>query len=761
MKSALAGAPIVTITGPGGVGKTRLALQVAHRTARSFPGGVWFVELADVTDPAAIALVIAESMKIADQSSTDTVGVVLRHLSDRRALVILDNCEHLVDAVAGLASALVKRAPDLRIILTSREPLAVAGEHVVSVPPLSVPEPGEGGRGGSEAVELFEQRASAASPGFVVDVGNADDVARLCRRLDGIPLAIELAAVQVRNLSIPEIVHHLESSGGLLTAKVRGVDVRHQTIEAAMRWSYDLCTPGEQQIWVRLSYFNGSFTLDSAVSICAFAGVDDSQARESILGLISKSVIDRLDDGDRYRLLEPIRQFGRRLLSPPNGEHAVDESELAARHLRHYAEVVAVSERMWRSGTGQIDAANSVMMQMSNIRQAIRTGFDRDIDARKAGEIVTGLWHRWISGLAREGQYWFDRVLTSPAELSAKTLWLKGWIALAQGDPQAAVPVLAEAADRSLTDGDRVMTGYVTQAQASAAMFTGRLEESARLYEEAVSIFDSLQLWDAVHLLALAQQSWIHLVLGDLERSRALASILRRRSDEIGEVWALSWGQWVSAVDCWKTGELNTCADLLRRSLRSKRALSDLTGIAFALEVFGWLECDRRNWVHAAQLFGANRSIWGPIGNPLFGFDQYLDMHHDYSVLLEEELGIETFDAELARGATMTVNEVLDLILSQSGREVRDRGRTHPDGARGAKEGRNRGRPKATGELTPREWQVAALIAEGASNAQVASDLVIAPRTAETHVENILVKLGFTSRSQVAGWYYEHRELDT
>ncbi|WP_213935145.1 ATP-binding protein [Rhodococcus sp. B50] len=770
VKSALATTPIVTITGPGGVGKTRLAIQAARRVARSFPGGVWFVELADVTDPTAIAMVVAEAMRIADQSSADTVEVVLRHLSDRRALLILDNGEHLVDAVAALAGSLIRRARDLRIIVTSREPLAVAGEHVVSVPPLAVPELDDGGlvsddAAGFEAVELFEQRASAASPGFVVDAGNIDDVVRLCRRLDGIPLAIELTAVQVRNLSIAEIAHRLESSEGLPTAKVRGVDVRHQTIEAAMKWSYDLCTPGEQQTWIRLSYFAGSFTLDSAVTICTFGSVNETQVREWILGLITKSVVDRLDDENRYRLLEPIRQFGRRLLSASSDERVVDESELALRHLRHYADIVAVAERAWRSGAGQVDAANSVMSEIPNIRQAIRNGLERDIHAAVADDMITGLWHRWISGLAREGQYWFDRLSTSPAELSAKSLWVKGWIALAQGDPRAAIPVLDEAAERAAADNNPILTGYVTQARASAAMFTGRFDESARLYEEAVSIFDTVELWDSVHLLALAQQSWIHLVLGNLERSRSLGVILRRRSDEIGEVWARSWGDWVNAVDLWQTGETDPCAELLRRSIRSKRSLADLTGIAFALEVFGWLECDRGNRVRAARLLGANRSLWGPIGNPLFGFDQYLEIHHEHVDILEKDLGIERFDAELARGAKMKVNEVLDLVLrapdraSAGSSPAQGSGLAHPEGAgTGNTGGKSRGRPKAAGVLTPREWQVAALIAEGSSNAQIAADLVIAPRTAETHVENILVKLGFTSRTQVAGWYHANTD---
>jgi len=308
----LASSRMLTLTGVGGVGKTRLALRVAAEARRTFPQGVWFVELASLRDPMLLPHTVANTLELR-QVSADPATDLAAYLEDQQLLVVLDNCEHLTEAVAILASKLLAAAPGLRILATSRHILGVEGEQILTVPPLSTPE-GEVAAGDAthyESVKLFADRAAAVAPDFEITEANRAVVVELCRQLDGIPLAIELAAVWLRILTPGQILDRLEDRFELLAGDRPAVPARQQTLDATVGWSYDLCSPAEQQLWARLSVFSGGFDLDAAEDVCSGEGIDRDEVLDLVASLVNKSIIVRhvaTDDSTAwYEILEIVR----------------------------------------------------------------------------------------------------------------------------------------------------------------------------------------------------------------------------------------------------------------------------------------------------------------------------------------------------------------------------------------------------------------------------------------------------------------------
>jgi non-specific serine/threonine protein kinase len=314
-KRLLSVARLVTLTGVGGVGKTRLALRVAANARRAFDDGVWLIELGELHDLELLADTVVADLGLREQSSDPALELLAEHLADRRVLLVLDNCEHLVEAAAVLAEMLLRRCPDLRILATSHEPLGIGGEAVMRVLPLTVPDPDRPpalqGLPGYDAITLFAARAEAAAPGFVLSEANQVTVTRICQRLDGLPLAIELAADRLRVLSPQQILDRLSDRYRLLTAGSRDAPARQQTLKLSIDWSYDLCEPVEQQLWARLSVFAGGFELDAAESLCTgFLAPQD--VLDVVARLVDQSILIREEAGAvaRYRLLESLRDYG-------------------------------------------------------------------------------------------------------------------------------------------------------------------------------------------------------------------------------------------------------------------------------------------------------------------------------------------------------------------------------------------------------------------------------------------------------------------
>jgi non-specific serine/threonine protein kinase len=336
-------ARLVTAIGPAGVGKTRLARRAAADVATRFTEGACFIDLSEVRDPGLLASEVAVALRLPGQEEAQArqPGAVLDYLRGRELLLILDTCEHLVDACAAFADSVLRAAPGVTVLATSRQPLDVPGEHTYPVPPLPVPDDVSADRdeaAADDAVELFAQRAAAVLPEFTVTPDNRASVVRLCRRLDGIPLAIELAAVRLRALPLPELADRVEHGFSVLTASRRGTTARHKTMRTAVEWSYELCTAAEQALWARLSVFAGSFDMAMAEQVCADESLPADEFFEALIGLVDKSVVlrDQRVSG-RYRLLDTLREFGAEKLAEA-GLEAVFADRLAARRVAGSAE---------------------------------------------------------------------------------------------------------------------------------------------------------------------------------------------------------------------------------------------------------------------------------------------------------------------------------------------------------------------------------------------------------------------------------------
>jgi predicted ATPase len=309
-------ARLVSLVGPGGVGKTRLAVRIATDLGRAFPTGTWLVELADVRDPALVSNAVMAALDLRDQTATEPVALLRSYLRDKQLLLVLDNCEHVLDAAARVIDDVLRAAPGVRVVATSREPLSVPGEHVLPVPPLELPSPhgqslAEASR--SEAVRLFVERAAAAAGSFQLTDANRTAVVEVCRRLDGLPLAIELAAVRARALSPDQIRDRLSDRFDLLTGGSRAALPRHQTLRTAIEWSYDLLAPAERTMLMRLRVFAGRYSLDDVEAVCCCDDLPAGQALDLLSSLLDKSLVGKQDAAGVawYRLHETMREFAR------------------------------------------------------------------------------------------------------------------------------------------------------------------------------------------------------------------------------------------------------------------------------------------------------------------------------------------------------------------------------------------------------------------------------------------------------------------
>src|SRR5215469_9262976 len=392
VRQALTEARLVTVAGPGGIGKTRLALQAADGARRAFRDSAWLAELGGLRDPALLAPEVARSLGLTDRSARWAVAALSGHLQGKQMLLVLDGCEHLADACAVMADELLRGCLGLRIIATSRHVLGVAGEVTIAVAPMTVPAEqcvvGPEELLGYEAVQLFAGRAAAVLPGFVLDAGNGPAVAGICRALDGIPLAIELAAVRLRSLSPGQILSRLDRRFQLLSGGGPADQPRHRTMEAALEWSYELLTDAEQAMWRRVSVFAGSFDLDAAEAVCAVGRLAAGQIADLIDALVAKSILLREGQGTaRYRLLDTIREFGLTKLRGRGNERML--------RLRHRAYYAALAARQEAFGTGRAEWIAGLDADHENLRAALRFCPSDPAEAAAGTQIACDLWRYW------------------------------------------------------------------------------------------------------------------------------------------------------------------------------------------------------------------------------------------------------------------------------------------------------------------------------------------------------------------------------
>lgn len=726
VRDALERYRLVTLRGVGGVGKTRLALHVAADVRRSFADGVWLVELSALRNAELLARTVAASLGLPDQAAGDPVDLLSDHLAERHLLLILDTCEHLVDACAKLAEALLRAAPRLRILATSREPLDVGGEQALLISPLEVPDSDEAAAS-SDSVALFADRAEAILPGFTLTDANQQPVIQLCRRLDGIPLALELAAVRLRTMSIEQILARLDDRF-LLLGSARSTENRHQTLRAAVGWSHDLCTPQEQRLWARLSVFPGGFDLEAAEHVCA-GEILAAYTLFDILGrLVEKSIVVCEQDGRRYRMLDTIREYGAEQLAVLG-----EREELRRQHRAYY---LGLAERAAAGSLGPEQVVWLVRLQQetANLRVAL------DYSYACPGQDVTGLRmtvllrHYWLSlGLFTEGRRWHDRALAvgSDSPEAAWAVYGAGLLALQQGDLARAEPLLTRAGNLAEVRHDRDLRAHVTDAKAIASFFTGDLQGAGAGHESALAEYAEIGYSDPFALVTFTRLGAVCCLTGELGRAIALSEECLRISEELGEQWSRGTALWTRGAARWLSGDIANAVEDTLACLRIKESLGDLHTITMAIDLLAVCLVAQEDFPRAAELCGAGDSLWKTLRAPIQQGPYYAEIRRNAAETCRQALGDERFEGARQRGMELSVPEAIAVARNEA---------PVPASATPAD------------LLTRREREIADLVTQGLGNREIAEHLVLAKRTVDSHIEHIFNKLGFTSRAQIAAW---------
>jgi predicted ATPase/DNA-binding NarL/FixJ family response regulator len=748
VRRLLAESRLVTLTGFGGIGKTRLATHVATELRRAYPDGVWMVPLGDLSDPAELADVIAVGLGIRSQSRRPAVTTLVEHLAARELLLVLDNCEHLIDACAALVDGLLRACPRLRILVTSRSVLRISGESVLTLAPLSWPAQDVAASvplHQFESVRLFLDRAQQVVPDFAVDDDNRAAILQICRHLEGIPLAIELAAVWLRAMSPQELLERLRDFWAMLAAGSRAAADRQRTMESSVRWSYDLCSPEERALWARLSVFSGGVELDAIEAVCGgdLGAAAGGPIAGLVLSLVDKSILSRTESNGcvRFRMLETLRRYGRGQL------HAQGLlTDLRRRHQIWCLDLVRRAEAEWIS-PDQVRWMKRLLREQANLRAALEFSYS------ERGEAVTGLEicarsqnFALAYGMFRAGRLWLDRFL--PRVDDASTIRLRGlqcacWLAVVQGDQAVAEAMLADA--RAITGAaDDAAIAIVEQMAGVCAMFAGDQAAALDHFERAVAGFRGPQDADK-RAITLVVTGMSHTFSGDIDSAMAPLDECLRMCEAAGECWFRSYALWAKGFASYLAGDPAQAAELVKKSMELHRQMDDHLGKGLCFEALACAVADDEPQ-HAAVLLGAADALWKMMDTSTRNLPPLFAMRRSCENALRDRLGAERFASAVAQGAGTPTADALTLALEDQP--------TKP-----ARKPAVRRRSAAT-ELTRREREIAALVASGLSNRDIASKLVISRRTAEAHVENILTKLGFSSRMEIAAWVNDAERAD-
>lgn len=734
---------LVTLAGVGGTGKTRLALRAGTDLRRDFPGGVWFVDLAPLAEAGLIENAVSSALGLHDRGPGLPYHGLIDYLAGKHLLLILDNCDHLRDACAVLADTLLRHAPRLRILTTSRQTLGVTGEQVYQVPPLSLPEHNMNlsmdAVDAYEAIALFVARAQAVRPSFNLTEETMGAAVGICRRLDGIPLAIELAAARLSALSVPDLLERLEDRYQILVGGSTTALPRHRTLRELVGWSWDLCSDLERRVWSSASVFSSGFDLPAAEAVCTDDAVALSTILDVLTALVEKSILtaDETSGHIRYGMLETLQQFGHAELVRTGRDGEVHE-----RHRTYYAGLASQGHGAWFGGH-QTALMDRMLLELGNFRVAFDTSFAMpgSLDFRLA--LAADLWFVWVaSGRTNEGLQWLTRGLqSSPPQTPIRTraLLAYAYLSLTQDDPEKAKPAIAEAT-AAASDADPHNLAWANQLQAMIALAEGNLTAAQALFEDALARHrankDLIGLADTSALLALVDALTDRLHDAE-EVSHAAIAICESH----GERWLKSYLVWDLGLVAWRRGNPDDAVKFARESLLLARDLGDPVATTLCLELLAWSAEKQGDSATAAQLLGGARGVlerigWRRSGVPIFGLAGLTSFYDDCLAQLEGRMGRTTLDSLLTQGSAIGLDDVVALALGEEDTATRRPRRDRSD---------ERG-------LTKREGEVADLVALGMSNKEVAARLVISQRTAEGHVERILNKLGFTSRAQIAAW---------
>lgn len=664
---------LVTVTGAGGVGKTRLVLAAARAAAGAaadvvagpadpaqerYCDGVWLAELASVRDPALLELTLAEALGLTDHTTRPTRTVLAEHLAERRLLLVLDGFEQLVDETADLVRDLLRRSPGLRVLAAGRRPLTLDGELSWPLAPLD-PE---------EALALLIERTSAADPAFALTETNRAALAELCARLDGLPLALELAAGRLRTLSPAQVLSRLEDRFALLTGGSRGALPRHRALRTAIGWSHELCTAGERLLWARLSVFAGQFDLDAAEYVCAGPDLPVDSVLDLVGELLGQSLLVREETaaGVRYRMLESVRIYGAGWL-----ESLGDARRLRRRHRDWYMGLATWCELDWFSPR-QEEVAALVEAELPNLRLALECCLDEPEETHLGQYLAGTLWFYWAGcGRLTEGRHWLDRTLEDGLGLAGseyessrlKALWVLGYVAALQGDSVASMSALYECRDGAARSENPVAGAYAVHRMGCLALVSDDMARAGELlgsalerYREAGELNSNVLMCQVELAMALAFQ-------GELAGALSLCREVRDICEERGERWTKAYALYVLAYAELDAGGTAEARRLLAECVAINHTFRDRVGLVLAVELLALVTVAEGHPAEAAVLQGAAEPLWDGVGMRLFGSGYFNAPRLMCQERAGELLGAERYASCARHGRALSLDGLVERAL--------------------------------------------------------------------------------------------------
>jgi predicted ATPase/DNA-binding SARP family transcriptional activator/DNA-binding CsgD family transcriptional regulator len=734
---------LLTITGTGGSGKTRLAQEVARDLTEAYQDGVWLAELAAVAESSLVGGAVGEVLGVPEQPGRPLEATLVDALRDKHLLLVLDNCEHLVNGVAHLAEFLLRSCPGLRILATSREILGAAGEVYWQAPPLSGPDPAHANTTEDleryESVRLFVQRARYRNPAFVLTRQNAAAVAEICVRLEGIPLAIELAAARV-GLSVQEIANRLDDSLMLLTAGNRTAVPRQRTLRGALDWSHDLLSEPDRLLFRRLSVFAGGWSLEAAEVVGAGDGIEEQEVLDLLSQLVDKSLVLAVaaEDGTvRYRLLEPVRQYAR--------ERLRKSSETKAVRLRHARWCLEVVEKARGGLQGHEQASWVGLMQKEHANTQAALSWSLEAEPETALRLAASLGYFWYRyGRIGEGRHWLEAVLARTdgveSDTRAKTLRLAGVLSEESGLYKRAEKLHEQglALYRRLGNEEGVAASLTSLGALAYAV--GDLERAMLVTQESLvlkrELGDERALMSSRNNLGEMMQK-----AGKLAEAQALFEENLKSDEILGDEWGTAVSRLNLGILAIEQRDLTRSVTLLFEALRAFVHLGDEDASIECLDSLAGAAGVRGDWVRAATLFGAAEAAREKLGIPIRPVDR--DRYERLVAASQRGPGKKAWAAAWSAGRDIPLQQATEYALS------RESTAPPPIANAAAAEA---GAERSSAYLTPREQEVAHLVARGFTNRRISEELSISERTVATHVGRILKKLRLGSRSRLAAW---------
>ncbi|MFH9296380.1 ATP-binding protein [Streptomyces sp. NPDC017520] len=631
---------LVTVAGVAGVGKTRCVTRLAALREKRYCDGVLLAELSAVRHPDLLEHALIDALGLTDHTSRLPRATLVEYLAERRTLLVIDGFEHLVDACADLVTELLRRAPRLQVLAAGRCPLRVDGERTFPLAPMS----------DRDAVELFTERARGVRPGWGPTAGERASVLELCRRLDGIPLALELAAGRLRALSVEQVLLRLDDRFRLLTGGRRGAPPRHQTLRTAIGWSHELCTPEQRLLWARLSVFAGSFDLEAAEYICGGPDLPADSVLDVLDELLAQSVVEREDGptGARYRLLDTVSEYGAQWLSASG-----DAPRLRRRHRDWFLGLATWCELDWFSPR-QAEVAARIDSELPNLRRAMECSMESPDEVHLAQYLAGTLWFYWAGcGRLSEGRHWLDHVLEEPTPHDAarlKVLWVLGYVAVLQGDAVGAISALQECREEAERSGDATALAYAVHRTGCLAIVTDDMERAEELLRDALGRYREVGEVNSNVLMAEVELAMVVAFLGDLDAAAAICDDVREVCEDHGERWALAYALYVLAYAALRRGHPARARQMLGECLTIGRTFNDLLGTVLSLELLALVTAVEGDAREAAVLQGAAEGIWPSVGLRLFGSAFYGRPRAECEERARRELGNAAYEEGLRAG---------------------------------------------------------------------------------------------------------------